>query len=174
MASGRVIFQNWIVELGKDPDQQVDFSNENSNIKGENESEKKRQELIKNRVAEALKILTDDEREFIERFYFMGMTYLQISEKSGRAVHKLEALHQRAVRRLRKELKKTVEELWGIKSKTKKECPLCQSASRVQIDKIINSKQPSDTWKEVIKQIHEQYGIKITTPQLIIGHKKYH
>ncbi|RKX24166.1 MAG: hypothetical protein DRP45_08815, partial [Candidatus Zixiibacteriota bacterium] len=101
-------------------------------------------------------------------------SYRQISEKSGRAIHKLEAIHKRAVRKLRKELRQTVKELFDLNGRSNHDCVICRSPHRAEIDKLIKQKMPEQTWRPVMKQIREAFGLKITTPQTLIGHRKYH
>lgn len=167
MTSSRVIYQNWIAEQGFDPNGIEKFF---ETVTGdfENSSE------VDSAVRRALEKLEEEEMEFVIRFYFMGQAYGEISEKSGRAVHKLEALHKRAIRKLRNALKAFVNKRYGIKQKKNNCCPVCVSPHRQAIDEVITNNDKSSTWRPVINEIYEQFGLKIKSPQTLIGHMKYH
>ena len=158
----RLIFQNWIVDLGFDPDRGV----ESVEMSGS--------EVINEKVRSALKQIGEDEREFLARFYFMGETYKTIAEKTNREVYKLEALHNRALQALKKELGGFVEREFGIARKRVRNCPICCSPNRAAIDRLIDSKREDETWRGVIKIIRDKYRIKLGSPLVLIGHKKYH
>jgi hypothetical protein len=202
MGTNRLVFQNWIVELGIDPENKEDLkdglygkdevvsfedlkdcvaSNGAGILGDENEilRRARRQAYIGEQVALALRELTDDEREFVERFYYCGQSYREISEKSGRAVYKLEAVHKRAVRKLRRELTPLVKKLFKMNfepddSMSRATCPICSSSHRNEIDKLIADRDRRGTWGPVIKSLKEKFGLRIKTPQVLIGHEKYH
>ncbi len=167
MPSNRIVYQNWIVELGFDPSQIRNFLE--TIEAGSDESEE-----IDRQVRSAIESLDEDEMEFVIRFYFMGQGYNEISDKSGRANHKLEALHKRAIRKLKARLQPLVKKRFGIKAKKGRACPVCDSPHRSRIDKIILKRKTEETWSPVMKRIYEKFGVKITSPQTLIGHKKYH
>jgi len=191
MSSNRIIYQNWIVDLGRDPDNPPgpesvpdnqhllsldDLIQELQGIaaKTADSDQTERTRLIISRVTSALEKLSEDEREFVGRFHFIGQSYRQISERSGRGIHRLEAIHKRAFRKLRKELAPTVKELFGVKNKENTECIICSSCHKKEIDSLISARDPRKTWRPVMKQIKERFGITITTPQILMGHVRYH
>jgi len=170
MSSNRIVYQNWIADLGRDPGRQPDPGSPVA----EDPVDIKRRDQIRRAVTEALEQLTDDEREFVERYYFMGRSYREIAELSGRAPHRLEALHQRALKKLQKELMPLVKQLYDLVPATNNDCPICASPAREEIDRLIESRDRSGTWRPVMKQIREEFNIGIVTPQTLIGHEKYH
>ena len=163
MPSNRIVYRDWIVELGRDPARLPP-----------GEPDEKRRQLVEEAVGRALKSLTEDEREFIQRFYNMGQTYRQIAESTQRAQYRLEALHRRAIKRLRKQLLPLVKELYGLKEEERPDCILCRSEYRREIDRIISKRDRNATWRPVIRKIRERFGLKVSTPQILIGHEKYH
>ena len=192
MSGNRVVYQNWIVEMGIDPDQlqitdqwnipllesiSLDepsvraISDEESRL-GVKEGENSRE--IQSRVRQALERLNVQEREFIVQFYFIGKSYREISEQSGRPIYKLEALHKRAVKKLKNKLNSFVQERFGIKTESDAGCPICQSPHVVQINRLISKRDKTATWKPIIKALREKYGITVRSPQVLIGHEKYH
>jgi len=193
MSRKRIIYQNWIVELGRDPDLKyrqkempeivsLDSGLLGKIIKKENSdlnSSRVDRKIIREKVQAALAKLSSDEQEFIRQFYFMGISYREISEKSGRAVYRLEALHRRAVKKLHKTLACFVEARFKMKvtqisSIGKNNCPICNSSSRTEIDSIISNRDPRKSWRPVISEIGSKFELKIKSPQLLIGHEKYH
>jgi len=163
MPSNRIVYRDWIVELGRDPALPLPTEGANDH-----------QAAVEEAVEKALEALSEDEREFIQRFYNMGQTYREISESTGRAIHRLEALHRRAAKRLRKELAPLVRQLYGVEGEPAPECLICSSGYRKEIDELIAAKKKSETWRSVIREIRKRYNLKITTPQILIGHEKYH
>ncbi len=131
-------------------------------------------ERINIAVQSAAAQLSENEREFLARFYNMGESYRQMSEKSGRTIHSLESLHKRAKRKLRKLLAKFVREEFGVIASTALNCPICLSTDRPEIDRLLAEHQTSNTWRKELRQLREKYGLVAVTPQTIIGHQKYH
>lgn len=192
MARRRIIFQNWIADLGFDPnDKSVGDPNSKENwpevsIEDVPESAAESGQNrplghdvtgsgeLRRAVRAALDKLTGDEREFVCQFYFMGRSYREISEESGRAVYSLEALHRRAMKKLEKHLAAFVKKRFGIKAEAKRACSICQSPRLAEINELIDRRDKTATWKPVIKKLREEFGIKVKSPQLLIGHEKYH
>ncbi len=167
MSHNRVVYQNWIAELGFDPAQIKKFFDTvtgNSTFDDE----------IDREVRRAIERLGEEEMEFVIRFYFMGQGYPDIAEKSGRAVYKLEALHKRAIRKLKSRLQTLVKKRYGLKTPKGRTCPLCESPHRAAINEIIANRGQLMTWRPVLKKINDRFGIKIKSPQVLIGHQKYH
>lgn len=172
MGKNRLIFLNWVAESGLAAEKSAHFPFDNEiSVR-----EEKRVEIIRLRVSEALERLGEEEKEFVERFYYIGQGYREISEKSGRPVYKLEAVHKRALRKLRKELAPLVRELYQleVEGRDGNSCPLCRSPFRKEIDRLISGRDRQGTWRPVIQVLKERYGIIIKTPQILVGHEKYH
>lgn len=185
LSGNRIIYQDWIVGIGHEPGSEYQsqlFVSLDSPTAGRltNEDvpsvsgEKKRSILVRRKVAEAMKQLSDDEREFIARFYFMGESYRRISKMSGRAVYKLEALHGRSIRKLRRYLASFVENTYGLRTDRRKECLICSSPFLHEIDRLIANRDRTETWKPIIRTLRAKYGLRVVSPQLLIGHEKYH
>jgi hypothetical protein len=166
MSKRKVVYQNWIVDLGFDP---VLFGFENSNTIDSAESEK-----IEKAVRDSLDKLDENEKELIVHYYFMGQTYAEISEKSNREIFKLAALHKRAIKKLKKNLSKFVENNYGITTESNINCPICNHEKRIELNKLIVGRDKTRTWKPILKIFREKYRVDLRTPQLIIGHEKYH
>ena len=182
MSPERIVFQNWITDLGRDPSQPVDLDAErhgsslaDAGGSGANSvPESERQARIREAVELALARLSANERELIEQFHYMGRSYREISELSGRTVHRLEALHRRSLKKLRTALAPLVKELYGLGVSTDPDCPICTSPERAVIDTVIRERDRARTWRPIIRLLKTRFGIIITTPQTLIGHEKYH
>ncbi|NOY89285.1 MAG: sigma-70 family RNA polymerase sigma factor [FCB group bacterium] len=178
MSKNKLIFQNWIVEIGYDPQRKKISKYINPERFQRDKDKEKRSdyssEEIKTAVRNALNMLSDEEREFIIHFHFMGENYREISEKSGRSFYKLTALHKRACKKLYGNLAVFVKNRFHIDIKIENLCPLCPSPYLKEINNIIKNRDKSQTWKPIIKILETKYGIKISTPQILIGHEKYH
>lgn len=187
MPQNRIIYQNWLVELGAEPKEiQKEgllklFSLEEMlegkfDLADEFQFEEDRLRLteLKEAVSGALKKLSDEEREFIIRFYYMGESYVVLSEKTNRPLHKLAALNKKATRKLKKHLAVFVKQRFGITENLNKSCPICQSAYREEINRLIAGRDKTKTWRPLLKILREKYQLKIKTVQTVIGHEKYH
>ncbi len=188
MAKNRLIFQNWLVEIGYDPklggphknkieqisidelfDSGFDITHEIPDSQQTNRSE-----IIQQAVKDVLERLTDDEREFIIRFHFMGEKYIEIAEKSDRELYSLVSMHNIAIKKLKRYLKQFVKEQFDVAESKQIRCLICDSEHKDAIDKLIACKPFNATWKKIIGHVAKRYNIKIKSPQILIGHEKYH
>lgn len=192
MASKRIVYQNWIVDLGRDPDCPVDpddYSGEvpefvpldglstedvSDRSAGGVDSAVSSTDDVRKAVEVALEQLSDEEREFVVRFYIMGESYRQMSEKTNQAIYKLEATNKRVVRRLKALLGGFVKQRFGLAQSQSLGCPICESIHRKEIDDLIARRDPASTWRPIMQTLREKYQIKIHSPQRLIGHEKYH
>ncbi len=192
MSGKRVIYRNWIVDFSRDPrDDQIENRPERdpgsvisldgladwaqdgleSVLCGENTEDS---QVISDAVNEALSGLDEEDREMIQRFHFMGQTYVAMAEETGRSVYRLEGLHRRAVKKLRKKLAAFVRDRYELAVESNTSCPICASPRRAEIDRLISHRDKTKPWTQTIGTLKKEYGIKITTPQTLIGHEKYH
>lgn len=173
MSNNRLQYQNWIVELGVDPIQLARLgSNDLSTEISQTDSEQV--ELINQVVRKAMTSLDDDEHELIIRFHFMGETYVKISELTNREIYKLAAIHKRAVKKLKAKLTSFVKESYNIDSEEINTCLICNHEEVIKINLIISQRDKRKTWREVLKVLRNEYNLKLSTPQIIMGHEKYH
>lgn len=188
MSKNKLVYQNWIVEIGYDPAERFtnnveddliemlsldEIAESDLDISDFNYEKKSKEELI-SAVQKALNNLSEDERELMIRFYFMGESYVEISEMSNRAVYKLVAFHSRTLRKLKKSLALFAKETYQIETEPEISCPICESSFTNEINRLILKRDRKRTWKPVLDKIKKYYGIVIHTPQILIGHEKYH
>lgn len=187
MPAKRLIYQNWIVELGRDPYKPLDdsqmglvFDTRTPAASAHDwpcdtsDAPDCRSQAVKEAVARALERLSAPEREFIVRHYFMGESYRELSEATCRTFHRLEGTHTRALRKLRRFLSPFMQREFGVGPEQLSDCPICASPERPAIDQLLRNKDPRDTWRLVFRQLRDRFGITIKTPQTVIGHIKYH
>lgn len=165
MGRERIVYQDWIVELGRDP----------ATI-GQVPPPAQRCDSVPiiTAVNQALHALEAEEAFFIRSFYMQGMGYREISRLTGRAIYRLEALHAGAVKKLKRRLYALLGGRYRIPAPPQPECPLCRHPRAEAIDRLIRAKSPEETWRRIIRELRHDYGIVIDTPQRLIGHRKYH
>ncbi|MCP4703205.1 MAG: sigma-70 family RNA polymerase sigma factor [candidate division Zixibacteria bacterium] len=166
MAKGKIIYQNWIVDIGIDPGQAGKIQIQSDLIKPD--------EQVISAVREALEKLESQEQEFIESYYFQGKTYREIAKIQNRRISRIEGLHRRSLAKLKKYLAGFVKERFDIDVEIGQNCIICSSSHKTEISKLIKAKKKQETWKKIIKTLKDKYQIKIKTPQILIGHKEYH
>lgn len=189
MNSKRIVYQDWIVGLGHEPGntavgmavfpaerlfESIESLAENLIGSERDHLDNSRKERIIEAVSKAVCQLAETEREFVVLYYVMGRSCPEIADDSGRAMHKLEALHVRVVKQLRALLADFVSEEFGIEVDRTNACPICNSPFREEIDQLLSLKKEDETWRESIRVIKESYQIRIKTPQTLIGHIKFH
>ena len=140
----------------------------------QNGEQSERQKRIVAAVRTELDKLTEAERDFIEMFWFEGRSMAEISAVTGKPVYKLEGLNKRIIRKLKNRLAEFVESEFGLKHEVGSKCPICRHPRRDEIDRMILAKKPHQTFSSIITVLKRDYGIIIKTPQIIIGHRKYH
>ena len=188
MAKKRVIYQNWLVEIGYDPKLGGPHKTEIEQIsidelfesgfdieqKLDTRKQVERTDFIRTAVQDALGKLTEEEREFIIRFHFMGEKYIEISEKTERELYSLVAFNDQIIKKLKKHLRKFVQAEFKIGPEKEPTCPICLSPHKNDINKILQNRDKKLTWKHVMLKIEKQFGLQIKFPQILIGHEKYH
>ena len=166
MAKGKIIYQNWIVDIGIDPGQAGKIQIQSDTIKPD--------EKVVSAVRKAIEKLNPQEREFIENYYFQGKTYREIAKIQNRRISRIEGLHRRSLAKLKKYLTGFVKEHFDIDVEIGRDCIICTSPQKDKINKLIKAKKKQETWKKIIKILKDKYQIQVKTPQVLIGHQKYH
>ena len=136
--------------------------------------ESERQKRIRIAVRRELEKLPEDEREFIELYWFEGESIPEIAKLLGKKPYKLESLNKRIIRKLKNRLARFVKNEFKLDSRIRKKCPICDHPEIARINEILRSKKPEETYRSVIRILCEEFGINIKTPQTIIGHIRYH
>ncbi len=170
MSGKRIVYQNWIVDIGRDP------SLPQEEIVAQVEASDAYE--LRSRVREAIQSLDEKERELIEQVYFLGQSFRSVSDATGRAVYKLEALHRRAFRKLRNNLTTFVRTRFQLDDIAGEEdcdsCAICSSLLRVDIERLIAGRSRVETWRPLMKCLRSDFGLDIRSPQILISHEKYH
>jgi hypothetical protein len=134
----------------------------------------KRQELIRQEVRKAIKKLSNEERIFIEKFYFEFKSYQEIAGILKKRIYKLERIHRRALDKMHILLSDFVKEHFKLEVSQKTDCVICNSPFRQELDELIKRKKKEETYSRLIRTFKQKYGLDIKTPQVIIGHQRKH
>jgi len=161
MMPRKIIHQNWIYQTSR------------SGI-WDGKASSPRQERIRQAVRGELKKLAFHEREFVELYWFQGRSLNEIAALLGKKPYKLECLNKRIRRKLRSLLADFVNSEFGLRIAEDDRCPLCSHPEKDRIDNLLKSKKPEDTFRRIIQILKTDFGIRVSTPQVIIGHLKYH
>ena len=165
MRKRRVVYRDWIDELDRDPVQTCGPTSGSTAAYN--------QEII-TAVNRAMEALDEEERTFIQAFYFQGMSFRQIVGITGRPHYRLRDLHDRAVRRLKRRLSCLLNGRFNTPAAGNVGCPLCRHPDVDEINALIASKSKEETWRRVIRTLRDDFSTAGVTPQQIIGHRKYH
>ena len=188
MGRERIIYRDWIVELGREPSEIAREISRWAEVNGHHnrkvagldgsllsaDIDTEKVVRIKEAVNKALESLEVEEREFVVRFYYMGQSYTELAELTGRPVHKLETLHRRVVRRLRNQLAPLVDDGCNPRQEEIHRCPICLSPRRREIDELIRERKPGQTWRRIMKHLKREFEIDIKSPSTLTVHEKYH
>jgi hypothetical protein len=161
----RIIYQDWIVELGRDPSltwEESYRSPKNYNL-----------ELVK-AVNQAINGLQPDEALFIRQFYMQGMGYREIAAWTGRTIRRLETIHKVALKKLKCQLYEMMRKKYNLTYQADTDCPLCNNPHIEAINSLVASKDDQETWSRILGTLGERFGIKNLSPSRIKGHIKYH
>jgi hypothetical protein len=183
MGRARIVYQNWVVDECRDqtPRQWENVSGNGLDEPGgvgfqdnSPDGSTARTARIKREVGRAMERLSIEEREFVVLFYYIGLTFREIAEKSGRSMHKIEALQRRAVKRLKKELGSFVVSEFGLQRNSPATCVICNSPHRAEIDRLMLRRDRRATWRPFMRVLRDEFGITVTRPTQLVGHEKYH
>ena len=130
-------------------------------------------------VEKALDKLNEEEKRFIQYFYYDCFSYEKISQILGKKKYKLEKIHKDATEKLKLVLKNFVKKRFGISlsldaSAKDMDCIICKSPHKKNLDELIKKKKKNQTWSRLIKLFKKDYGVDIKTPQILITHQKKH
>jgi hypothetical protein len=163
----KIIYKNWwIFDAGLDPNPDEPACEPDCPV----EPNRKVTMAVRLAIIRLRKI----ERTVISQFYFDGRTYCQIAAELGLSVKRIQAIHRRSVGKLKRNLAGFVAREFGVSVEKEKDCIICRSRYRHEIDRLIHRKKREETWKKVIKILKTDYGIIIKSPLILIRHQKCH
>jgi len=159
--AGRVVFLDWIYDIASeglfDSDDPTELQRE-----------------IQAQVREAISRLSERDREFVQLYWFEGRPVHELAEMFGRRPHNIEGYNQQVLRKLQNLLTGFVKRRFRIDAKADESCILCSHPKRCDIDILLNSKRPEETFRRIYRELEERFDLSISTPQILIGHIKYH
>ena len=134
-----------------------------------------RAKAICDHMEKALRRLDTEEKQYIICYYYLAESPSSIARLSGRAESKLESLRCRCLRKLKSELTPFVERTYGLSVDRENDgCPICSSIHREEIDTLISTRDRSQTLRPLLRTLRERYGIRLSCPQAVLSHERYH
>jgi hypothetical protein len=164
MGRNRIIYRNWAADLSG-----AALATEPLEIADLNRSDQ-----IAQSVRAAIEKLDPVERELIERYYLRFEEFAAIADSLKIARYRLETVHARAIKKLRRELGGFVESAFGLSAARAHNCCICNSIHRAAIEQAIAVRDPRRPWRILIQQLRDQFGLRIRNYQTIISHQRYH
>ncbi len=125
-------------------------------------------------VREALAALGECEREIAERRFLMGQSLEVIRGDLDLSQHEVERRLREVIIKLRRLLGPFVRERFNINPKSERHCPLCEFGDTTLIEEIIATKKKKETWRRIMAELEKEVGVRVSSPQVLIGHVKYH
>lgn len=133
-----------------------------------------RQDELARTVRSALGRLNGYEREALEHYHFMGRQVGDVAECMNLSPRVAERILRSGTLKLRRILGPFVRERFGISGSSAERCPICLCGDRRWAEEIVSSRRSEETWRRVIGLLRREFGMKITSPQTLVGHLKYH
>lgn len=124
-------------------------------------------------VRRALRRLPKLERQLILARHFYGESLSCAAKKESLSFAVAVSGYRRGLRRLRSQLSAFVAAEFGIASAAST-CVICASPRRSEIDRILRSRDRKEGFARVIAEIWKKCGLRLRSPQTIVGHLKYH
>ncbi len=158
--SSKLLYLDWIYGSNRD------------NLFSQRDESPLQNEIIE-KVRGAVGTLSGEEREFVQLYWFEGKPLVEIGQLLGREPSRLDALNRSVMRKLRARLSEYVATRFGVKSASDK-CVICDHPRKPEIDSLLIEKPPEDTFRNTMAVLSREYNLRLTTPQILIGHMKYH
>jgi hypothetical protein len=158
---GKLVYLDWIYEVAR------------KGVFGPHEKSDVQKEII-GRVRDAVDKLSPVEREFVQMYWFEGRSLKEVSELLGKRLHNLDGINRRVLRKLKRILSEYVAARFGIIEPNNSDCIICNHPDRREIDRLLIAKKPDETYRPIYRQLRSRFGLRISTPQILIGHIKYH
>ena len=158
---GKLAFLDWIYEVAR------------KGVFGPHEKSDVQKEII-GKVRDAVDKLSPVERDFVQMYWFEGRSLRELLELLGRRLHNLDGINRRILRKLKRILSEYVAVRFGIIEQNNSDCIICNHPDRREIDLLLIAKKPDETYRPIYRQLRSRFGLRISTPQILIGHIKYH
>ncbi len=159
--SSRIVYLDWVYETARE---QAFDQSEPSALEKE----------IVDKVGRAISRLTEREQEFARLYWNEGRSVDEMVVAFNKSPHNIESMNRRILRKLRNDLADFVKERFGIDVESGRKCPICSHARRADIERILRAKTERETFRPVYRKLRDGFGLEIRTPQILIGHMKYH
>ena len=127
-------------------------------------------ELVRQKVYD----LDSDHRRVIIMYYFENLEVNHIADELGLDQRTVYRFLRESLIMLKASLAETVKTRWPGRFDDLKSCPICNHPERTNIEKIIRSKRPCDSWSTINKKLKKRIGRIFNPPNVMINHIKYH
>jgi len=125
-------------------------------------------------VNRAIAHLPELDRLIIEDYYVLCLSRRVIARRHDLDEHEVDVTRARAERRLRMMLTEFVERRFKLIIRSGKECVLCRSVFRAEIDALLSRRKPENPWSVLRRQLNERFGLNIKRVQAVMTHCRYH
>ncbi len=124
-------------------------------------------------VRRALRRLPKLERQLILAHHFYGDSLSYAARRESLSFAVAVSGYRRGLRRLRSQLSAFVAEEFDVAAEAST-CVICASPHRTDIERILRSRTRHEGFARVIAEIWDKCGLRLRSPQTIVGHVKYH
>ncbi|MBU1319827.1 MAG: sigma-70 family RNA polymerase sigma factor [candidate division Zixibacteria bacterium] len=157
----KLVFLNWIYDVGR------------ISLFSPKKQSRLQKEIIE-KVRDAVDNLPSMEKEFVQLYWFEGKSMAELSELFGKKPYKLESLNKRILQKLKRRLSEYVTRQFDLTNDTIPACIICDHPRRIEIDNLLLSKGQEETFRPIYRKLKDEFGLTISTPQILIGHIRYH
>jgi hypothetical protein len=131
-------------------------------------------EEIIDRVQGAIRRLSASEQHFVRLYWFEAWSDKELSERLGSGPKRLRSVKRQILIKLRWMLQGWAAQRFRIAQPRGPDCVICGHPLRSEIDSMLSSKKPEESLGSVLRKLREDFGLSISTPQIVLGHMKYH
>lgn len=129
---------------------------------------------VKESVRTAIKRLPQSQQTIISMYYFEDAPFEQIAIETGLSPKQIRKLLSAAKTTLKYSLRNLAINRWPSLGVILPACPICLHKRRPEIDKMIQAKPDSQSWRLFNKALFKEFGLKINPPILLKYHIEYH
>jgi hypothetical protein len=127
-----------------------------------------------NSVRHAVKALPVSHQRAITMYYFENRETDNIAADLQLDNTDVCKLLREGLNMLKYRLADLVKKRWPNRFTRIRPCPICSHPRRLDIERIIAAKQPTDSWGKVNRALKRDVGCAFNPPSVIISHIKYH
>ena len=116
--------------------------------------------------------LPDPHRQVIIMYHFENAEIDQIAREMNVSESDICRFLDEGLRLLQRRLIESVHKRWPKRFRQK--CPICNHPRRKEIDQLLTSRKPTNSWGKTNRAIKRRFGCTFNPPFVMINHLKYH